>query len=104
MTKPSLSQQIDAVFGMTASLRTQVKAGQAPDIAGLQTRIQEICEAAAQAPANDRPALHKTLSNLLAEMDQLHQDFSQLSGALSEELKILNQQRHALTAYGKPKK
>ena len=93
--------QLNQAAGIIGGFRHSVVNGKTVDLAGLDHAIEEVCNAVATLPPDERITLKGTLITLIDEMDALVKSLETQQQSISDDLKGVSSRQRAVSAYGK---
>ncbi len=96
-----IQTQLDQTSGVIEGFRNSVAEGSVIDLAGLDQRIEAICTAINDLPADQRITLKATLINLIDDLNGLVEILHIQQQKASEGLKGVTSRQQAVSAYGK---
>lgn len=97
----TLDQSVEAVRGLISRAHHDIAAGAIVDLAPLETRVQDLCQAIAALPRDEGARYRDTLIVLMDDLGTLSAQVQTGLDALSAELGSASKRRSAVSAYGK---
>lgn len=96
-----LDGTLEALRGLVSRAHHDIAAGAVIDLAPLETRVQDLCNAIAALPRADGVDYRESLIALLDDLGALSNRVETGLEALSNELGTASKRRNAVSAYGK---
>lgn len=95
-TPQELLAQIEAFIEIT---RTHIRDGGEVDLAGLDSKVQELCEQVLDMPKAQADEYQKPLADLAAELTELKASMAAAQNDVQDQLNALNMRHKAAKAY-----
>ena len=96
-----LDRSVESVRGLVSRAHHDIAAGAIIDLAPLEARVQDLCQAIATLPRDEGVRYRDTLISLMDDLGTLSTQVQTGLDALSSELGTASKRRTAVSAYGK---
>lgn len=97
--KPAPQELLQHIRSFVSVTKGHIGSGGEIDLSGLDVKVQELCEAVLDMPKHEADAYQQSLSELVAELDELKATMVAAQTEVRDQLNALNMRQKAVKAY-----